>query len=279
MLESPPSGELPILPASLPGSWIAVWPEIQCCLSQRSKILVALDYDSVAEFSAPGGNEAGPSMDLDHLLRKLQASRRVALALLSSRSVRDLRSRAILENAIYAGNHGAEIEGWGLSRTDGLASSCRSDLVDVFSCLSRYARQLPGIIVEDHGLSLSADGKAARDLEKERTRALLGALIRRRPRLQVIERPGGWDVRVRASWDKGHAIRQMMDHLGIAPSSIVYLAGAETDAHTLSDLAAGHTFAIGGAHVSTAKYRLSTRMDVLHFLFCLLAFVSKSPLP
>jgi trehalose-phosphatase len=254
--------------------WVGKWPEVQQGLWQRSKILLALDFDGMAVSPADSVGALLPE-DLNLLLQKLHASPRVVVAFLSSRSVRDLRSRARLENAIYVGNHGTEIEGWGLSRMDGLASSCRSDLVDVFSCLRRYARQLPGISVEDNGLSLMINGRSAAALEREKARDLLGALIQRRPRLQLTERAGGWDVFAKASWDRSHAIRQMMDHLELTPSSMVFLAGADTDQCTFSNLAAGHTFSIGDTAETAAKYQLPTRMDLMQFLLCVLCVVNE----
>jgi len=253
--------------------WGEAWPEVQRSLWTQSKILLALDFDGVAVSPSMRADGASLPADLGHLLQKLHASRRVVLALLSGRSVRDLRSRASLEKAIYAGNHGSEIEGMGLSRTDGLASSCRSDLVDVFSCLTRYSRRLPGIVADDNGLSLTIHGTFAPEEERDKTRALLVALVQGRPRLQLIERPGGWDVLARAAWDKSQAIRQMMDHLCITSSSMIFLAGAHTDKRTFLDLSAGHTFSVGGA-AESAKYQLSTRMDLMQFLLCVLCLVN-----
>lgn len=257
--------------------WVGAWPDVQRSLWRQSKILLALDFDGVAVSPAMGSAGAFLPADLSHLLQKLHASPRVVVAFLSGRSVGDLRSLASLEKAIYAGNHGMEIEGMGLSLTDSLASSCRSDLVDVFSCLNRYSRRLPGILADDNGLSLTIHGTFAGEAEKEKTRALLAALIQRRPRLQLIERPGGWDVLARAAWDKSHAVRKMMDHLCITPSSMIFLAAPHTDKRTFFDLAAGHTFSIGGA-AEAAKYQLSTRMDLMQFLLCVLCLVNEVPL-
>lgn len=259
----------------LPGNWTSAWPEVQRSLWQKSKILLALDFDGVAVPSVDGMIGTALPPDLNHLLLKLQASPRIVLAFLSGRSVSELRSKTALENAIFAGNHGTEIEGGGLSRTDGLAASCRSDLVDVLSCLKRYVRRLPGIAVEDNGLSLTVHGTIGESSERLKAADLLNALVHRRPRLYLSERPEGWDVRVRASWDKGHAIGQIIDHLRIPACSMVYLTGAETDECALSNLAASHTFAVGNVEVSTAKYRLSTRLDMMQFLLCVLCLVNE----
>ena len=174
-VEPPPGATLLPRHSPVPEHWIAAWPDVQRKLLGTSRILLALDFDGVAEASIPRSQEAILPEDLRHLLLKLQASPSIALALLSSRSLRDLRARANLGDVIYAGNHGMEVSGAGFACTDGLASSCRSDLVDVLSFLNRYARRFPGVVIEDKGLSISVHWRLAEETTKQKLEELLAA--------------------------------------------------------------------------------------------------------
>lgn len=208
--------------------------------------------------------------ELSHMLQKLQASPRIALALLSGHSVTDLRSRLVLDNAVYLGKHGGEMEGPGISRLDGPVLSHRSDLVDVRSCLDRYLRRLPGVFLLDRGESLTVDTRRADVPVKQRTQSLLAALVQRRPRLQVSGCGAGWEILAKSSWKKKLAIAQMRDHLRLSLSSTVYLAGAHSTPCTFEGLDGAHTFAVGPGQMPAARYRLFSRLEMMQLLLCIL---------
>lgn len=113
-------------------------------------MLLALGFDGILSPTVARPTEATLPAETRELLAKLAASRRVAIAFLSGRSLRDIQARVGLPDAFYVGNHGMEIRGPGLA-SSGLAVSCRSDLVDALAFLARCTKRLRGVFIEDKG--------------------------------------------------------------------------------------------------------------------------------
>jgi alpha,alpha-trehalase len=89
---------------------------------------------------------------LDHstrrTLRRLAAHPRVGLAILSGRSLRDLRRRIRIKNIVYGGCHGLEIEGPALRITDQRAGEVRARLGAAARTIEDTLARFPGVRVE-----------------------------------------------------------------------------------------------------------------------------------
>jgi trehalose-phosphatase len=247
----------------------------------RPRMLLALDFDGVVAPLASYPMEGSLDRDFRNLLVKLLASPRLSLALISRRSLRDLEAKIGLRRVIYAGNHGMEIRGAGLISTDGLASSCRSDLVDVLAFLTRFTRRMPGVRIEDNGLSITAHWRVASAGDRRALEDLLSIVLHSHPRLQTFPGEMAWNIGGRASWEKSSAIHQMLEHLGLSCSDLVYLAEGSTDERTLERLSEGVAFRVvsaeSGASVANGNV-LASPMEVRQLLFCLLHALNNAPL-
>ncbi|CAN5504472.1 hypothetical protein BH09VER1_BH09VER1_54900 [soil metagenome] len=259
-------------------NWIEGWPDVQRRLLSRPRILLALDFDGIIAPVASRPEESRLPEDFRNLLSKLEASPRIVLALISGRSLVDLRTRVGLGNVIYAGNHGMEMEGAGFMSSDGLASSCRCDLVDALTFLSRCARRLRGVVIEDKGLSITIHWRLALEKEREALAELLEVITNNHPRLEIFPGDATWNIRGRASWDKCDAIGQMLDYLELASTDVLYLADGFTDERTFARLSAGLTFCVNSTALASARYLVPTRMEVMQLLFSLLCAVNKASL-
>jgi len=243
----------------------------------RPRILLALDFDGVVAPLSPYPSAASLDADFRNLLGKLLSSPRLSLAFISGRSLADLETKVGLSDVICAGNHGMEIRGAGLVSSDGLASSCRSDLVDALAFLTRFTRRMPGVSIEDKGLSITAHWRLASPADQKALEDLLGVILQSHPRLQTFPGEMAWNIGGRAVWDKSNAIHQILDHLGLLRSDLVYLAESSTDEWTLQRLSEGITFRTvspgGGVSPSDANV-LASPMGVMQFLFCMLHAVN-----
>lgn len=207
------------------------------------------------------------------LLSKLGLSRGMTLAFLSGRSLYDIQSRVRLPGAIYVGNHGMEISGQGFSSSDGLAESCRADLVDALAFLTRYTKRLRGVLVEDKGLTVTVHWRQANPGEGAAVRDLLDVVVRGHPRLKIFAGEACWELRAKASWNKGDALQQILAHLHLAPADTIYIGEEFTDEDAFARLAEGLTFCVGTSGSSRARYRLSQSADVAQLLFCIFCAV------
>jgi len=119
------------------------WPEIRAEIAARPRWLLALGFDGIVSPTVLRPDAATVPEDTRVLLQKLAASPRIALAFLSGRALLDIQTRVGMSEAFYAGNHGMEVRGPDLTSSDGLAVSCRSDLVDALAFLARCSAKDP----------------------------------------------------------------------------------------------------------------------------------------
>ena len=79
----------------------------------------------------------------------------VHLAIISGRSLEDLRGKVGVSGIIYAGNHGLEIEKVGCRRKKMLSSTRTRDLKKITRNVQDALKEVPGILFEEKGLILS----------------------------------------------------------------------------------------------------------------------------
>lgn len=254
--------------------WMQHWPEIQAQISAHPRLLLALSFDGVLSPTVLRPSEATVPEDTCALLTKLAASPRITLAFLSGRSLHDIQSRVGITGAYYTGNHGMEVRGPGFTSSDGLAVSCRSDLVDALAFLARFTRHLRGVFIEDKGMTVTVHWRQADPGEGRALRELLDVIVHSHPRLKVFAGEACWELRARASWNKGDALRQILAHLHLTSSDTIYIGEEFTDEDAFTQIPGGLSFCVGGAAASGARYRLPNAGDAAQFLFCVLCAVN-----
>lgn len=258
--------------------WIQHWPEIQAQIAARPRLLLALGFDGILSPTVLRPSEATVPEDTRALLTKLAASSRITLAFLSGRSLDDVQARVRMRGAFYVGNHGMEVRGPDLISSDGLAVSCRSDLVDALAFFARCTKHLRGVFVEDKGLTVTVHWRQADPGDGAALRELLEVIVRSHPRLKVFAGEACWELRARASWNKGDALRQILAHLHLASADTIYIGEEFTDEDAFAQLHDGLSVCVGSAAATAARYRLPNPTDAAQFLSCVLSAVNGMPL-
>jgi trehalose-phosphatase len=254
--------------------WTKHWPEIRRRIVARPKLLVALGFDGILSPTVPRPDEATVPEDIRRLLTKLNNLPQITLAFLSGRSLGNFQGRVGIHNAFYAGNHGMEVCGPGLSSFDGLAASCRSDLVDALAFLGRCAKRLQGVLIEDKGMSVTVHFRLANAKDCAALRGLMEVIVQNHPRLRSFAGEECWDLRARASWNKGDALRQLLTHLHLTSADTIYIGHEFTDEDAFTWLADGLTFCVGSGVSTVARYRLPDRVHVARLLSSVLSEVN-----
>jgi trehalose 6-phosphate phosphatase len=254
------------------------WPEIQAQIAAHPRLLLALGFDGILSPTVSRPSEATVPEDTRMLLTRLAASPRITLAFLSGRSLHDIQTRVAMPDAFYAGNHGMEVRGPGLASSDGLAVSCRSDLVDALASLTRCTKHLRGVFIEDKGMTVTVHWRQADPAEGAALRQLLDVIVRSHPRLKVFAGEACWELRARASWNKGDALRQILAHLHLTSADTIYIGDEFTDEDAFAQLPEGLSFCVTSAAATPARYRLPKATDTAQFLFCVLCAVNGQPL-
>ncbi|HLW61306.1 MAG TPA: bifunctional alpha,alpha-trehalose-phosphate synthase (UDP-forming)/trehalose-phosphatase [bacterium] len=196
------------------------------------------------------------------------------VAIISGRALDDIRLRAGIDGIVYGGNHGLEIAGPGWTWTVPKAEEARGAIGPCCVRLRARLRGVPGVWVEDKGLTASVHYRRSPHRHVEQVRmAVLEELAQLSPRtLGVRQGKHVLELRPDISWDKGAAVRWVLTRaLGddwAATASVVYLGDDRTDEDAFEALAApAVTVKVGpNAHPTAARYAVRNIDEVYRFI-------------
>jgi trehalose-phosphatase len=247
---------------------------LQRCRAHERCVLL-LDYDGTLTPIVPHPDAACLSPTIAELVRMLANHPRYRVAIVSGRALNDLRRRVAVNGLFLGGNHGLEIEGPEGRYEYPEAQRMRPHIQALVEGLRRDLAEIPGAFIEDKGVTLSVHHRGVpetwvqtvKDRLDERIRpAVEAGLLRLSTGKAVLE------VRPHVPWDKGEAVRWMVDRLGrdISATSVlaIYLGDDETDEDAFRALAStGIAIVVGSDRQrSAAHYWVESVEEVERFL-------------
>ena len=227
-----------------------------------SPILVALDFDGTLTEIRDDPDAPHLTEERRRILARIPDETR-RLAILSGRSLADLRSRIGIDEAICVGNHGMEMAGPGL---DGWRAP--DGFEERLSALLASLPALEGTWIEGKGLTASLHVRPREDAERhaEVGGALQGAV--ERAGFALRSGTAVWEIRPGGAPDKGDAILRLIAALpGVEPRRTVFIGDDTTDEDAFAALPEGITALVGAAgRPSRARWRLPDPAAVYRFL-------------
>jgi trehalose 6-phosphate phosphatase len=170
----------------------------------RRRVLLAFDFDGTLAPIVARPEDAKIPAAIARRLAELV--RRLPVAVVTGRSVMDVRQRLGFEATYVVGNHGAEGLGW-VAHGSGL-SGLRQHLQAQMAALGQA-----GVLVEDKGLSLALHYRLADDAEVAQ-RAIASSLADLPPDLATFGGKCVVNVVIRAAPDKGDATLALLQASG-----------------------------------------------------------------
>ncbi len=246
-------------------------PQLLEQVRRYDRLFLLLDYDGTLVPIAPTPERARLSPDMIDTLGALAATESVQLAVISGRSLADLRQRVPVEGLFLVGEHGAEI------CTPAGQRHWLVDPVAIRPVIDRLATQaeaalagLTGCLVENKTLSLALHYRlAAPAVAREAvTRFVrLGEAHVRGGRFQWLRGKQVIELRP-AGIHKGRAVAFLLEQYSRPGEHPIYLGDDRTDEdafRVLSD--AGITIRVSAEEKSSrAQYRLGSPTEVHQFL-------------
>jgi trehalose 6-phosphate phosphatase len=253
-----------------------VWlREVEAAVLQRiataERVFCFLDYDGTLSPLAPTPDAAAPLAGTAPLLQELAGLPGTQVALVTGRTVADLRRFLDVPGICYIGVHGLEI-----SFPNGSVELSES-VAMVRSVLRAIRRQVeealggrPGILIEDKELALACHYRLASHADAASARRVVAAIAQsyQRRGVQIAVTHGHAVIEIRSAFaNKGKTVRRLLGTHG--PSALpVYIGDDQTDEDAFRLLPPESvTIHVGPATTATAaRYRLEDPGEVLRFL-------------
>lgn len=250
------------------------WPEIESKI-RDNLVYLFLDYDGTMAPIAKTPRRAKLPLNIKKILVKLSKLPNVWVAIISGRSLADIKRMVGVRGLVYAGNHAWEISGPGIKFCRGnLRGVYKKALRQLKPNLEKIKAEFSGVSLEDKGATLSIH---YRSLAKEKEKIFLSKikkLLQRYLQKKQIKTGIGKkviEIKPPGKWDKGTGVLWLLKNFvkRVSSSQIlpIYLGDDNTDEDAFRALKGkGVNIFIGKSKRSNAKYYLSNTKEVQRFL-------------
>jgi trehalose 6-phosphate phosphatase len=192
-------------------------------------------------------------------LRALTALERVAVAVISGRSLADVTGKVRLGGVYYGGSSGAELDLCGERIESPADEATRSQLQAARDRLHEAASRFPGVWVEPKPFGFSVHHRDSSPATNAELRDFFHDLMRGFSGLHYLNVCEAYEVTLKEGWDKSTAVREIIARLtrGVFP---VYFGDSLNDepAMIATREAGGETVAIGDAPIAAARHRVES---------------------
>jgi len=265
---------------------LAAWAKVTQQLKGTKRVLLFSDYDGTLTPIVERPELANLPESVRQLLRALARERRLVVGIISGRALADLKKRVGVNGIIYAGNHGLEIEGPGVSFVSPIAEEIKPIFRIMHQVLSRSLRAIRGVLVENKGLTLSIHYRLADASKAGEIKGIVERMVGSAQALGKVRITPGkkvYEVRPANTWDKGKAIKLLMKKYGKGGRESgllpIYLGDDLTDEDgfkVIEKYGNGISIFIGEANRNTAaRYYLKSTDEAGKFLSMLLEYARR----
>ncbi|MFA6358009.1 MAG: trehalose-phosphatase [Candidatus Omnitrophota bacterium] len=250
---------------------------------RNKDLFLFLDYDGTLAPIASTPEKAVFSEETRGILRQLIQKSNCKLAIISGRQLSDIKQKIGLENIIYSGNHGLEIQGPKLKHKANLQLLYIKALMKIKNLLITKLAEVEGVIIEDKGISLCVHYRLVKKEDISRVKIIFHeTIINYLVNGLIMIKPGKRAIDIRpATWmNKGKVVmwllaRERFRKQGY-PLLPIYIGDDLTDEDAfiaLKDI--GITIRVGKNKDSQAQYYFRNTNEVKIFLKMILIVLNK----
>ncbi|MCH5377718.1 MAG: trehalose-phosphatase, partial [Planctomycetes bacterium] len=210
---------------------------------------------------------------------------RCPVAIVSGRDRKDARSLVQLDNLIYAGSHGFDIEGpGGLTMQQHEATRALPDLDQADRILQDRLQGIPGVRIERKRFAIAVHYREVPNQEDiDRIARAVDGVRHEYPSLRQRGGKKIFELQPDVAWDKGRAVTWLIETLGLdGPEIMVMYIGDDVTDEDAFDVLRRREGGIGvrvgpGDSPTKATYYLRNCDEVREFLKMLLTIVGDAP--
>ncbi len=241
------------------------WAKIRKRLAEADGLYIFLDYDGTLVPIRRRPSLALLSPAVRSLIRRLSGMPKTFVGIVTGRSLADIRRLVGIRGILYGANHGLELSLNGEYWKHPEADRYRARLSLFRRLLGSRFRGIRGIFVEHKGVTFSVHYREVRRSEIPRVEKIVEDTFQSFKRdIKITPGKKVFDVRPRIRWNKGFAVRRILQTCGVRRGSVVLYMGDDTtdeDAFRLLRTRA-ITIRVGPKLVAHAAYFLEDPSEV-----------------
>lgn len=231
----------------------------------RKKIFVFLDYDGTLAPIASRPEQAVMSSDVRNALSDL--AKKFKTAVISGRSIKDIKELINIKNMDYSGNHGFEISINNRIITAPSARLILPELAEVKKSLVCDVKRVRNAFVEDKGFILAVHWRLVDKKSIPELREIVCRHIKNKKKLCFSSGKKVWEIRPCMKYNKGTAIDFLLSRYRARKNCAVFYIGDDnTDEDAFEYLLNEYTIRVGRKNKSKAKYYVRNQDEVVRLL-------------
>ncbi|MFC1667305.1 trehalose-phosphatase [Candidatus Omnitrophota bacterium] len=190
------------------------WNKVSLKIKKAPHVFLFFDYDGTLTpiVSRPG--LAKFPRATKSLIKKLGKDPRFTVAIISGRSLKNIKKMVGLKGIVYAGNHGMEIEASGVKFLRPSAiDSARPIIKKIRSSLRKELGHVKGVIVEDKLATLSVHYRLAKPSHISTIKGRFNKMVKSYigpGKIKITSGKKVLEVRPSLAWDKGKAVTWLL---------------------------------------------------------------------
>ncbi|PIP19379.1 MAG: trehalose-phosphatase [Candidatus Omnitrophica bacterium CG08_land_8_20_14_0_20_41_16] len=237
-------------------------------------ILLLLDYDGTLTPIVETPEKAVISKKAKELLQKLSKNHNCKLAIISGRSLKDIKNIVGIKDIIYAGNHGLEIEGPEIKFRTPVSPRSKEVIGNVYKRITNKLSRIKGVLIEDKGLAISAHYRRVNNKDVPEFKRIFGEITAPfviRDKIKITKGKKVFEIKPPVKWTKGSAalwfLARQKFALGEDNVFPVYIGDDITDEDAFRALKnKGLTIFVGEPVDSAADYYVKNTKEAIKFL-------------
>ena len=185
------------------------WDKISSKIKKSPRIFLFFDYDGTLTPIVSTPEKATFPKKSKELIRRLIKNQKFKVAIISGRSLKDVKSMVGLKGIIYAGNHGLEI-----AKPRKVFKN--SPLKTICIALKKGLGHIKGVRVEDKGCTLSVHFRLVRPEHRILVKNIFYRTLQPYIRSKRVKASSGkmvLEVRPSIDWHKGKAVLYLLSKL------------------------------------------------------------------
>ena len=258
-------------------------------------LVLLLDYDGTLTPIVARPELALLAPDTRWLLAQLAALPRVHVGVVSGRKLEEVRAMVDLPGIYYAGAAGMELDLNGKRTVHPRAEEAEA-AAELIARLTEAVSDYPGAWVEDKRFACTVHYRDVAAEQIDQLRGRVEEVVRREgddhlkkgdcppnvwkgtvplfetipagAGLRIVEGPMALEISPDMGWNKGTAVRMILDHLDAPQAMVVYAGDAANDTEAFDAVAAvaGITLGVGPDSPSIARFCLADPAALCEFL-------------